>query len=128
MRACEADRCEAGATVNGRWCERHGVIDDVLRPVIVVDHQPPEYALEGHSEPDPVADAALERRRAEIIRNWPSVVKWIEDAELDLAEARAGRVSSMEAMRRTGMSLGDIAEVTGLTRQRIGQLLKESKQ
>lgn len=94
MRGCEADRCDAGATVNGRWCERHG---------------PTEYALEA---PTPT------------IVEWAQIEVAIAEAEGQLAQARQARRWVLERMSEQGLSLGDIAKVTGLTRQRIGQLLK----
>jgi len=49
----------------------------------------------------------------------------VAEAEWELKRARDGRLAVLVAMREQGMSLGDIAKVTGLTRQRIGQLLKD---
>lgn len=152
MRACEADRCDAGATVNGRWCERHaypttmqptvkvvpecthsGIIDQghcrtcgelVLAPIPGATLPAPEYALEGHSDADPVADAPVAAHVGSWSYKWATVEASIADAAEMLDGWRAERVKILVAMRESGMSLGDIAEVTGLTRQRIGQLLK----
>ena len=100
MRGCEADRCEAGATVDGRWCERH-------RPIVV---PLTEYAIEAPSD---WAD------------KWAQAQLLVDSRTEDLDEARNARLAVLIAMRESGWSLGDIAKVTGLTRQRIGQLLKD---
>lgn len=108
MRACEADRCEHGATVNGRWCPRHVPGD--------TDQWAPEYALEAHSEPVEGDDYWAQE--------WATTSQYVTVCEERLAMARHIRTELLARMRRDGMSLGDIAEVTGLTRQRIGQLLR----
>lgn len=149
MRACEADRCDAGATVGGRWCERHVPADERVHRLVEIQHDAngdpfieaqmtradvtPGFAVTSAEletpaslapEPDPVADAALERRRDELVRWWEGAAEEMAEATNRLEHARARRVEVLDDMRRTGMSLGDIAEVTGLTRQRIGQLLR----
>lgn len=125
MRACEADRCDLPATVVGRWCERHAPADKRVHRLVEIQHDAngdpfikaqmtradvaPEYAPEAPSTPAGV---------------WLRAESMVDEAEHALKRAREGRLAVLQAWRDQGMSLGDIAEVTGLTRQRIGQLLK----
>lgn len=129
MRGCEADRCDAGATVDGRWCERHVPADErPVRPVVIEydenggpfvapvvgqDATPavtPGYALEAPYDWGP---------------EWADAERYVAECGQRLRTARQIRSELLARMRRDGMSLGDIAKVTGLTRQRIGQLLKD---
>lgn len=54
---------------------------------------------------------------------WAEVQAGVSAAESKLSGARGRRVETLQAMKSAGMSLGQMSEVTGLTRQRVGQLL-----
>lgn len=111
MRGCEADRCDAGATVDGRWCERHAPADEHVHRLIQVSRV--------------LAMTDDERRIERLTLDYLGASEKIAELEEQLSDWRGMRVLVLRNMRRTGMSLGDIAKVTGLTRQRIGQLLKD---
>lgn len=111
MRGCEADRCEAGATVDGRWCERH-------EPIVV------PHVAGGEPIVVPLTEYAIEAP-SDWADKWAQAQLLVDSRTEDLDEARNARLAVLVAMREQGMSLGDIAKVTGLTRQRIGQLLKD---
>lgn len=122
VRACEADRCEHGATVNGRWCERHAPVVVVTTTALAEDPNGPSRA---HSVTYSVGTPEYAQEAHTISEHeWTRICAAIAEAEGRLAQVRETRRALLEEMRAKGMSLADIAEVTGLTRQRIGQLLK----
>lgn len=68
-------------------------------------------------------EADVELEDSAWLPRWEAVAAEIEAAETRLSTARARRRELLGEMN-ADLSLGDIAEVTGITRQRVGQILK----
>ena len=123
MRGCEADRCDAGATVDGRWCERHapGPVTEAYTQA----HEHAERTFLARADALREASGYAIEAPSNVAQAWAKAEQMVDEAEWELKRARNGRLAVLIAMRESGWSLGDIAKVTGLTRQRIGQLLKD---
>lgn len=69
----------------------------------------------------PVAD-----RRAQALRRVVEAHQRVVRAEDELDDARRAQREALHAARREGVTLAELAEVVGVTRQRIAQILEES--
>lgn len=123
MKGCEADRCEAGATVDGRWCERHA--PGPVTKAYAQAHEHAERTFLARADALREASGYAIEAPSDWADKWAQAQLLVDSRTEDLDEARNARLAVLIAMRESGWSLGDIAKVTGLTRQRIGQLLKD---
>lgn len=55
---------------------------------------------------------------------WEMLAGKVGEAEADLERLRRERLGLLRAMRKRGLTLAEIAAVTGISRQRVGQLLR----
>lgn len=85
---------------------------------------PPESEDKGGASPEVEAgDGPDGSRWAE---KWEAAGLVLAELDADLERARAQRVELLREMTDAGLSYGDVAAVTGISRQRVGQLLKGS--
>jgi DNA-directed RNA polymerase sigma subunit (sigma70/sigma32) len=74
----------------------------------------------------PCEDASVADQREKALRRVLEAHDRLERAEGELDEARRAQREALHAARSEGVTLRELAEAIGVTRQRIAQILEET--